>query len=189
MKALQWASLSLSVFAIAGCGTHSNLYQAAENNIGIDGEVCASQAQEIPRGLVKSDNPDLLKQSLGKSDAGKLCSGQVYKATGEVTVYRLSNSEELYTINGNWWALTPPTGSKEAYQRDNDICPEWSPLDRMRNCTLKVGSEVVIGSGQSVQCENTHMPKSSSLQMYIPNDSRNGVLWVENCNDLPPWVN
>jgi hypothetical protein len=171
---------------IAGC---ANISPIQENFIaGIDGKACIGTVMTPPLGLVETDDAELLKTAQGESGQGKLCVGKVFVAEQPVTVYRVWDRSRSYTAYGSWWSLSDPQGPRDSYQKEEDICPEWSALDRMSACSLKVGAKVVIGPGQSVNCNNDlSYPPSAVNQVYIPNDSRNNKVFVENCSAGAEW--
>jgi hypothetical protein len=176
----------LAVIFLAGCAI---VPKPQDNNpVGIDGQVCAGAILTPPKGLVPTDDPALLQAAQGPSGQGKLCAGRVFAAEQPVTVYRVWDSTRAYTVYGSWWSLDQPHGPRERYQKEEDICPEWSGLDRVTVCTIKPGTHVVIGPGQSADCKDgLTLPKSSANQVYIPNDSRNNQLFVENCTAGAEW--
>jgi hypothetical protein len=67
----------------------------------------------------------------------------------------------------------------------NAICPKWSPLDRVKQCHLKVGAEIVIGAGTKAQCyNNITCLQSPNTQVYVPNNTRDSAnirLGVTDC--------
>ena len=148
---------------------------------------CVGHVITPPAGLVEVQDQALLTEALGKPAEGKLCTGKVFVATQPVTVYLVYDAAKSYTLYGRWWALSSPHGPREQYQLDNDICPEWSPLDMASSCTVKPGTKIAIGPGQSAQCAKDLLPASATNQVYIPNDSRNNVLFVENCTTGRAW--
>jgi len=157
---------------------------------GIDGQACVGTIVTPPAGLVPVEDPTLLTSAEGPSGQGKLCAGRTFVAQQPVTVYRVWDSSRSYTVYGSWWSLDKPEGPRERYRVEEDICPEWSALDRVTSCTIKAGSHVVIGPGQSATCaDGSTLAKSPVNQVYIPNDGRNNVLYVENCSAGAPWPN
>jgi hypothetical protein len=180
-------SYAYFVFAlIAGC---TNISPIQDTTIaGIDGKACIGTIIAPPAGLVETDDTELLKTAQGESGQGKLCAGKVFVAEKPVAVYRVWDSAHSYTSYGSWWSLSDPQGPKDNYRKEEDICPEWSALDRMSACFLKIGAKVVIGPGQSVNCNNSlSYPPSAVNQVYIPNDSRNNKVFVENCSAGVDW--
>ncbi len=149
--------------------------------------VSAQFRLQLP-GLKAISDPELLQSALGQPDKGQLCMGQVFVATAAVKVYRVWDQSKSYTLYGRWWSFMRPEGPTEQYREANAICPNWSVLNQMSSCTLKVGSKIVVGPGQSADCgDGLVYPKSAVNQVYINNDSRNNVLWVENCDAGSNW--
>ena len=119
-------------------------------------------------------NPDLLKKALGKPNEGKLCQGKVYVVKKDLTIYRAWNSTNSKSEKGNWWAFNKPKGEISQYRANYEICYQWSPLDKLVTCTLKKGTEVVVGTGQSAECSKYLIyPASESKQIYIDNPTGN----------------
>lgn len=145
---------------------------------------------EVVEGLKEVDDPALLQQALGEPGKGSLCTGKVFEATKAVTVYRVWNKAKAYTQLGRWWSFSTPRGPVDAYRAANDICPEWSALDVVSECHVKVGAHLVVGPGQSATCEKGGYPASPVNQVFIPNDTKdpaNQKLFVEACTAGAPW--
>lgn len=133
--------------------------------------------------FITSDDPALLNRALGEPTQGKLCQGQVYisKQDSQITLFRAWNSTNPNSKFGNWWAFNEPSGSITKYRSDYEICYQWSPLDKLVRCTLKAGTKVVIGTGQSTQCsEYLSYPTSMTQQIYIKN-AKNAF---DNCEEF-----
>jgi hypothetical protein len=196
--------LSLAIFA--GCGAAPSAPQEPaspappapsasasappEATEGIDHVACVGAVASPPAGLAAVDDAALLPKALDATGKGKLCTGKVFKATARVAVYRVWNKEKGYTQLGGWWSFAPPAGPVDGYRKDNAICPEWSQLNVVSKCFIKVGSEVVVGPGQSADCEHdVKYPKSATNQVYIANDTRvePPVVLVEDCTEGAPW--
>lgn len=150
-------------------------------------QACVGDVIAPPAGMKETTDEALLASALGAPGKGALCKGKVFVAEKPVTVYRVWDKDKAYTLYGRWWSFSLPVGPRDKYQVDNDICPEWSPLNIMSSCTIKVGTKVVVGPGQSAQCTDRLLPASAVNQVYIPNDSRNNVLFVENCSAGTAW--
>lgn len=157
--------------------------------VGVDGIACVGTVQTPPAGLVESAESELLARALGKSGAGKLCAGKVFQVISPVSVYRVWHSEKSYTLYGGWWSFTRPQGPQDRYREENAICPSWSALDRLSSCSIKAGAKIVVGPGQSADCQQDQLAyaKSPVNQVFIPNDARNDMLYVENCTAGSEW--
>lgn len=158
----------------------------------IDGVACVGSVDAPPAGAEpvqdKAVADDLFKRALGADGAGSLCAGQVFRASAPLKVYRVWNSEKDYTQLGSWWSFSPPPATRERYREENAICEEWSLLDRLVVCDVKVGTSFVLGPGQSATCKSgPSYPKSATNQVFIPNDGRQGLIFVENCEQRGPW--
>jgi hypothetical protein len=148
---------------------------------------CIGEITPSIPGLSEVKDSLLLADALGEPLKGKLCKAKVYQVDSAVTVYRVWDKNKDYTIHGRWWSMTLPQGPKEEYRIKNDICPEWSKLNVMSSCTVLKDSKIVIGPDQSAQCKNSVLPASAINQVYIPNDSRNNVLFVKDCTQGQAW--
>lgn len=112
----------------------------------------------------------LLDKSLGKANKGALCQGQVYRSKwgSKIVLFRAWNSVKSYTEFGRWWAFVKPEGKIADYRKNYAICYNWTPLDMLDECTLKPGTKIVVGTGQSVECEaDLVYPTSEAQQIYI----------------------
>lgn len=154
---------------------------------GISSAACRGHIITPPKALIEVHDDNLRESALGEQGKGMLCTGKVFEAKKSVIVYRVWDAAKPYTLYGGWWSLNKPKGPRDAYQKDNVICPEWSALDRVSQCTLKVGAHVVIGPGQSATCKTGGLPQSETNQVYVPNDGRNNILYVENCSPGAAW--
>ena len=125
--------------------------------------------------------------TLGAAGQGKLCAGRVFEARRPLKVYRLWTEAKAYTELGGWWTLTLPSGSRDAYRQANVICPEWSALDVLSACEIKVGARFVLGPGQSARCQVGEIGGSAVNQVFLPNDTRVQRVFVENCQRLGAW--
>ncbi|MDE1464316.1 hypothetical protein [Spartinivicinus poritis] len=169
---------------ITGC---TNLQPATKNTSNFNDINCVGEVTNPPQGMVETNDEQLLNSALGASGEGKLCKGKVFVATEPVKVYRVWNSDKDFTLYGSWWSFDQPEGPRQQYQEENVICPSWSKLDRMSACTLKIGTKLVVGPGQSAKCKDMTYPQSAVNQVFIPNDSRNNVLYVDNCTNGNAW--
>lgn len=161
-----------TVLTIAGIALYAN----AETNM------CVGNVPDVIDNAVNIEQEDLETSALGDATKGGMCDADVFDATGKITVYRIYDSSRPWSMHGRWWSFDRPRGSKPDYREDNAICPEWSALDRIVMCDIEIDEEFVVGTTQSVQCENTFYPANDNLQVYIPN-AENDVK-VENCRVL-----
>lgn len=180
------SSVVLALAILTGCADlkPANTTQFAADSFG----ACAGGIIQPPEGLIETNDNKLLQDAKDNPGNGKLCQGKVFEAKKPVTVYRVWDSSNSYTAYGKWWSLSYPTGNRDSYRQAEDICPEWSALDRLIKCTIKVGAKVVIGPGQSVDCANgVSYPPSAENQVYIPNDSKNNQLYVDCREETVDW--
>lgn len=185
LNKIKFIFVVLITFSLVGCVGLATV--GGDALTGVDGILCVGEIKPPPKGFVESDDEGLLKSALGASGEGKLCVGKVFLAKQPVTVYRVWNSDKSYTVYGGWWSFNQPKGPKKKYREENEICPSWSALDRMSSCTIKVGTKIVVGPGQSAQCKTFTYPKSAVNQVYVPNNARNNVILVENCTEGVTW--
>lgn len=155
--------------------------------VGLDGVACAGPVPATLQGLTGIMNDRLTSAALAASDKGGICNARVFSAAEPVRVYRVYDSAKGNSTFGRWWSLSRPQGPREQYRAAYAICPEWSGLDRLISCQLKPGAELVLGTTQSVQCNETHYPKSIDLQVYIPNDWQTKTAYVDNCVEEGAW--
>lgn len=177
LKGLFMKRILLSAFPIVlfGCSSYP---VPAVNTASV--QECRGSV-ELPKVLNSqfepADDKALLEDSLGTQDMGKLCQGKVYisKRDSHVKIYRAWNSTNPNSRFGNWWSFNKPTGLISQYRKNYEICYQWSPLDKMISCTLKPGTEIVVGNGQSAECsEYLTYPTSGKQQLYIA-DATNAV--------------
>jgi hypothetical protein len=196
---MRTSMISLGLLALVACGgappavvTASGEPAATQAHeapaVGKDGQACVGGIVTPPEGLAAAQDDALLAQAVDVTGKGKLCTGEVFQATAKVTVYRVWNSAKDYTLLGGWWSFAAPKGPVAGYRADNAICPEWSDLNVVSSCHLKVGAKVVVGPGQSAACDHDlTYPKSATNQVFIPNDSRSQKVYVEDCTPGAPW--
>ncbi|GLS24650.1 hypothetical protein [Marinibactrum halimedae] len=178
--------LTISIASIAGCSVFDTPKQADSATNTIDPSQSCPQGDSLPttwqESLTEIENTVLLSNALGNPNEGKLCDGKVYKVkpNHSLRIYRAWNSTNPRSEFGQWWATDRPSGDITSYRKDYIICYQWSPLDKLISCTLKAGTEVVIGTGQSATCSQyLHYPSSSTLQVYVP-DAQSAT---ENCRN------
>lgn len=138
---------------------------------------------QVASAFVEVQDAALLAQAVQPPTKGGLCQAKVYQNTAPVMIYRAWNSTNPGSRIGSWWAFEKASGSVSQYRRDYEICTQYSPLDKLTQCKLKTGSIIVVGTGQSAQCDQyLTYPASASRQIYMPKDKAN--VSVNNCEDF-----
>ena len=178
--------LSSLFVVIQGCSTYPI------QNTKVTEQACTGTV-ELPHELANQfkpvDDKVLLAEALGETLQGKLCQGKVYqsKEAAQVVIYRAWNSTNPTSKLGQWWAFNQPAGRSAQYREDYEICYQWSPLDKMAKCTLKSGTKVVIGNGQSAKCSQyLTYPVSKKQQIYIA-DASNAVVSCKVYDGVMAW--
>ena len=161
---------SLLIFILLGCAGYP---VEQETKITNTEQLCQGSV-DLPEHIVSQfeavEDVKLLNESLGHSNKGKLCMGQVYKSKkdAQVTLYRAWNSTNPNSKFGKWWVFQQPSGEVAKYRSEYEICYQWSPLDKLVRCTLKPETKIVVGTGQSAECsEYLTYPVSDKQQIYI----------------------
>jgi hypothetical protein len=153
----------------------------------IDGVACVGTFDPLPEGVKEIADEALAKEAVDVTGKGKLCTARVFEVVTPVKVYRVWNSQKTYTEFGKWWSFSKPTGPADRYREQNAICPEWSDLDRLSVCEIKVGARFAVGPGQSATCETKTYEKSVVNQVFIPNDTRAEKVFVDHCEQMGTW--
>ena len=114
-------------------------------------EVLATTDADYPRAVITS--------AVKAAGEGGVVEGTVIRLTQDVTVWRMwsgptkKNASGLTNRIGGWWAYDAPKGTQAQYRTAYEICNGWNDLTWVAKCTLKAGSVVVIGPGQSVSAQ------------------------------------
>lgn len=183
MKPSLTAALLL-MLTVSGCATVGGRGDA----VGIDGEACAGHLPEAMAGLVPADNPALLQQAQLASGKGGTCAAKVYSVQAPMVLYRVFDSSAPFSRLGKWWSAVRPTGTVEGYRAAFAICPQWSQLDRLVSCEVRPGTQVVIGTTQSVTCpDGSVFPKTAEPQVFVPNNGLDGIVHVGACKNEGTW--
>lgn len=174
------------LLALAGCAAPGGPGPAPE--LGIDGEACEGRVPEAVPGLMPSDNPALLRQARLASDKGGTCAARVYAVQQPVVLYRVFDSTVPYSRFGGWWSTTQPAGTQDAYRHAFAICPAWSRLDRVVSCEVHPGTQVVVGTTQSVSCGDGQVfAKTAEIQVFVPNNGEKGIFHTGACSPPAVW--
>lgn len=178
--------------AVQGCATNPwvdgqsselpSVQSSAQSCVGNTGIVA-----ELSDRFKLIQDSELLAEAIGEPLKGKLCQGAVYQSIDEVTIYRAWNSTNPNSQFGQWWSFQLPSGSTAQYRENYEICYQWSPLDKLVKCTLKPGTKVVVGNGQSAQCsEYLSYPVSKQQQVFIT-DAADAVHSCESYDSVMSW--
>lgn len=183
-------SLAIAGLLFGGCTSPAPQKQAVAGLTPLPTECVGSI--EPPYGLMPVNDPALLAKAVMKPTEGGLCMGAVFQVTQPLTVYRVWDSAKPWGEYGTWWSFNPPAGPRDIYRIKNEICPSWSHLDRVTQCRLKVGSEIVIAPGQSAQCGaqdgDVGYPQSAEIQVYVPNDTSDpSKRFISDCVAATAW--
>ena len=85
----------------------------------------------------------------------------------------MKDSEGRTSRIGQWWTFDAPAGTLASFRQRYEVCEKWGTLRWVAQCTLRRGSVVVIGPGQSVSAETCGKPTESypandrDMQVYI----------------------
>lgn len=149
-------------------------------------EYACAQSIELPTGFSKASNQDLgsLKQAVKMSGKGGLCCAVVAVADSDVPIFRAwaphyddttpqpLNYSPTFQF-GKWWSPATPPRSRSQYRHEDDVCAAWNSLVVYSECNIKPDTQVVIGRGQSAQCDdNDYLPESSVLQIFFPGGAK-----------------
>lgn len=189
MKRSSTVFLSVSLgflLTLAGCAAPGAIGSAS--SVGIDGQVCEGRVPDALPGLVPSDNPALLRQAQLASGKGGTCTARVFAVQEPVVLYRVFDSTVPYSRFGGWWSANPPTGTPDSYRQAFAICPAWSRLDRVISCQIHPGTQVVVGTTQSVACGDGQVfPKTAEIQVFVPNNGEKGIFHTGACSPPAVW--
>lgn len=110
--------------------------------------------------VVAAADPDYVRANVAAAikpeGQGGVSQALVIKLSQDVPVYRMWNGPVIAGNTnrmGGWWAFDAPRGTREGYRRAYEICGTWNQLVWVATCTLKQGSVVAIGPGQSVSAD------------------------------------
>jgi hypothetical protein len=107
---------------------------------------------------------------------GGISEALVVKLTADIPVYRLWSGPAKVDGNGNtnrigsWWSYDAPTGTRDQYRIDYEICTSWNDLTWVVTCTLKAGAVIAVGPGQSVSAATCGDPTGKESYPANPVD-------------------
>lgn len=82
--------------------------------------------------------------------AGGISQALVVELTEDLPVWRVWSGPPKTNRIGRWWSYDAPQGPVADYRRNYEICQAWNDLKWVARCSLRKGSVVAIGPGQSV---------------------------------------
>lgn len=117
--------------------------------------VTALPAEFAGATVVTDDGSFHVGDVVGAPGAGQISAGTVIRLEHDLVVHRLwSGPDRKYNgfpnNFGSWWSAGDFEGSVADYRRHYAICTAWNDLTWAMECTLKAGTTVVVGPGQSV---------------------------------------
>jgi len=131
-----------------------------------------------PRATRRTPPPIQLAPLLGREREAS-SSPHVVRLTRDLSVYRLwagpsvKDAQGRTSRIGQWWTFDAPAGTLASFRQRYEVCEKWDTLRFVAQCTLRRGSVVVIGPGQSVSAKTCGNPTESypandrDLQVYI----------------------
>jgi len=160
----------IAILATVGCATPGVDHQSLSVPKELEGKVVVLTASDpdFPRAH--------LERAKSEANKGGISDGLAVKTTEDLTVYRLWNGpkvDKYGTTNrfGSWWTYTRPSGDSKTYREKYAVCATWNDLTWVAQCTLKAGSTVAIGPGQSATCPGTptvtYPAQPDTWQMYL----------------------
>jgi hypothetical protein len=168
-----------------------NLFQFVILLSGLSAAIAGELPCSLPSGLadkaviLSPGHPDYDKADVAAAiqpeGQGGISAGLVVKITSDLPVYRMWNGPDKKNAQGftnrigQWWGFEAPAGSQDEYRRNYDICKDWNDLTWMASCTLKAGSVVAVGPGQSVSAESCGDPTG---QEHYPANPGHWQVWV-----------
>jgi len=112
----------------------------------------------------------------GVPGEGKVTTPYVVRLTRDTAVYRLwagpsvRDAQGRTSRIGQWWTFEAPSGTLASFRRRYEVCEKWDSLRWVAQCTLRRGSVVVIGPGQSVSADTCGDP--SGRERYPANTKK-----------------
>ena len=141
----------LALAALAGCAT------APMNPLGLPPSL-QGRAE-----LLRLDDPDYERaaawNALKAPGQGGVLGVAVVRLKEDLPVYRLWSGPAVRDGRGNtnrlggWWSAQAPQGTTAQYRNDYAVCQGWNELTYLASCTLRRGSVVAVGPGQSVSAQ------------------------------------
>ncbi len=159
--------------------------------LGLGGSTALAADLALPAALqgkaevLPSTDPDYARADLTSAvkpeGQGGISAGIVVRLTEDIPVYRMWSGPDKKDSRGNtnrlgsWWSYDAPQGPVSGYRADYEICNSWNDLSWVATCTLKKGSVVAIGPGQSVSAatcgdvmgKESYPANAEDWQLYV----------------------
>lgn len=152
------------------------------------GATCAGKVDSPPAGLTPVEEP-APSFAIGAPGKGALCEGKVFTVKQPITVYRVFTAKfeaaKKAGPTGAYWTLQKPSGARDAYRSTYEICTEWNDLDMLNECKVDVGAKVVLGPGQSADCEGGTKYGQSAANQVLVVRGQDGKVPVSDCKQSP----
>lgn len=104
---------------------------------------------------------------------GNVSRALAVRLTQDLTVFRMWSGPEKKDASGftnrigPWWTFEPPRGSVETYRATYEVCRAWNDLTWVVSCTMRKGTVVAAGPGNSVSPATCNDP--SGKERYSAN--------------------
>lgn len=153
----------LFALVLAGC--------AGSGSSGLQPQIAAS-AEVLQPGDAGYERA-VIGSAVKAAGQGGVSEGMVIRIVQDIPVWRMWNGPAKLDARGNtnrmggWWSYDPPKGTVQQYRAAYEICNGWNDLTWVAKCTLKAGSIVVVGPGQSVSAQTCGDP--TGLENYAAN--------------------
>ena len=109
----------------------------------------------------------------------------VFRAREPIDVWRVWATAQHPTRRmGRWWAPEMPTGTRDQYRNDYEVCVIFNGLENLVRCRLKPGTVFAAGDGEDVSarlCDSAteKYPPSKKVQVFLYNPEAE----VADCTD------
>jgi len=171
------ACLVAAVVAVAGCTNVATLRSPSGENVEVPRAIAGS-LELVAQGDASYAAADPAGAAPGPGEGGVI-KPHVVRLTRDLSVYRLwagpsvKDAQGRTSRIGQWWTFDAPAGTLASFRQRYEVCEKWDTLRFVAQCTLRRGSVVVIGPGQSVSAKTCGNPTESypandrDLQVYI----------------------
>jgi hypothetical protein len=164
--------LFVAAVVLTGCASPAPLRSPSGDPLSVPRAIGAS-LELVPEGEAAYAGADPTGAT-GVPGEGKVIRPYVVRLRRDLQVYRLWAGPAVLDAQGRtsrigqWWTFDAPAGTLASFRRRYEVCEKWDTLRFVAQCTLRRGTVVVIGPGQSVSpqtCED-----STGRESYPAND-------------------